>query len=651
MNARRCFLFMTVFLLAGCFLQPRVDPESRPPDRVAPPVESAPSGPVGLHEAMARAVRRHLDERRTRMVRIGMDPGWSAVRYERLPEAARAAGYGDYRGEAAAIGPDIPDASRELAELWDVLDLGMLRATGGGSDLAREKALRNILSDVRHAYYRAAAGHKLEADTEMALRRADAAVRGSGGNADPVAHRALYERMRRLDRVVRELQPAPTELAMLMGWSARGSMEADSRDLEQPWMPRIDREKVGLAGLALRFRPEVKNRLHPDRRLRDARAALAELAPGLDREGADVREWWNAGARVALHLFHGGPGRPADPRFLDLGVLVQAELALLRYRLAEGNFENAKRREEAAVAMVRDPVSPLDEAARVLEVQLARANRYLAFGEWQNALARVYQSLGVDPLPVQADAMRVPELARALERSMARWGEALMAAYAAHGPESRLPRRLEAAAPDDPFGLSVGLSVESPTDDPTTTLPPLPVPAPEATSPRSESGTGASHFVRADESRGAREISIFRDVVTIHALPAPNAPVIGQGLIGERYPLLGWSRKGMGWLKIEMSDGTGGWVPTRYMRPVEPEGRIDPEAAGAPGRDPMAVITTTRANVRFGAGLQYQVRYTENEGVRLSVIDTRGEWYHVRTPDGEAGWLHESVVRVADGGV
>lgn len=121
--------------------------------------------------------------------------------------------------------------------------------------------------------------------------------------------------------------------------------------------------------------------------------------------------------------------------------------------------------------------------------------------------------------------------------------------------------------------------------------------------------------------------------------------MIGQGLIGERYPLLGWSPKG--WLKIGLSDGSAGWIPTRYVRPVTPE--RETAADGTSGPAPMAVVTTTRANVRFGAGLNFQVRYTEEAGVRVPVVDATGEWFKVRTPDGELGWLHQSVVRVAGG--
>jgi SH3-like domain-containing protein len=100
-------------------------------------------------------------------------------------------------------------------------------------------------------------------------------------------------------------------------------------------------------------------------------------------------------------------------------------------------------------------------------------------------------------------------------------------------------------------------------------------------------------------------------------------------------------------LKIGMNDGSAGWIPTRYVRPVSRERATPGDAASGPS--PMAVVTTTRANVRFGAGLNFKVRYTEEAGVRVPVVDATGEWFKVRTPDGELGWLHQSVVRVAGG--
>lgn len=639
-NAQRWFLLTTIFLAVGCAFRPQPAPGPEPEAAPAPAAEEtvadpAPSAPVNLHEAMARAARRHLADRRTRLTRAAEDSGWGTARYERLPEAAREAGYGDYRGKADGVGTEASDLGRELAELWDVLDLGMARAAGSDA-LFRDKALRNLLSDVRYAYYRVAAARTLATDAEAALRRADAVIRESGAGGDPAGHHALYERMRRLQRVVRDLQPARAELAVLMGLPPGRAFEIVPLRWERPEIPPVGQDMEGLAELSLRFRPEVRDGLHPDRRAREARAALAEIAPGLRRNDADVRDWWNAGARIAVYLF-GAPGDgAANLRTLDLGAVTQTEVARLRYRMVVRAYGDAVGRENTAADSVRAAASPLEAAGRALDVQLARVDRYLVFGELQNALARLYQSVGADPLPLQADAMRVPELALALERSMARWDEMFQSAYAAYGPESRLPRRMETAA-------ETGGDAGSPS------APPLP-PLADSRTERAvvaEAETGMARSARAEGRAAAREISVFRDVVTIHAMPAPDAPVIGQGLIGERYPLLGWSRKG--WLKIGMNDGSAGWIPTKYVRPVEPKNTAA-AAAGAPGPDPMTVVTTTRANVRFDAGLEYQVRYTENEGVRLPVVDTRGEWFQVRTPRGETGWLHRSVVRVEGGG-
>ena len=75
-----------------------------------------------------------------------------------------------------------------------------------------------------------------------------------------------------------------------------------------------------------------------------------------------------------------------------------------------------------------------------------------------------------------------------------------------------------------------------------------------------------------EDRQPVREITVFRDVVNIHFAPSPESPVKGQGLIGEHYRLLGWARNG--WLKIEMGDGTPGWIPTKYVRPVETEDKV-----------------------------------------------------------------------------
>ncbi len=667
MNFRGFFPLLTVLLLTGCFFRPPSAPAPAEPERPVSAVgstrngSSAPSsrvsepprGPIRLSEAMARAVRRRLSIREARMARVLSDPPLGGVRYERLPEIAREAGYGEFRGRAFEP-DDAVDRSAELAELWEVLDLGLGRAAFGGrdrtppADRVREKSLQTLLADVRYAFYRAAAAQALTRDAEAALRRADGAIRESrDGNADPAAQRALYERMRLLQRATRELAPARAELGLLMNLPPDVAYTLELPRWERPELPSVRSDGAGLDAVALRLRGEVADRLHPERRARDARAGLARM--GADGSaGGDGRDWRRAAAQLAVHLF--GPAADAENRgrMLDMGVVAQVELALARYRRAERAYRDAATRAESVVDRTSASDGSPEAAGRAIDGQLARVARYLAFGEFQNALARVYNSAGADPLPARPETMQIPELARVLERSMDRRGETLASALAAYGPDRVRPFSA-AETGRDPAGEALSGRPADAGPAPRTFPPPVqepvfpPLGRPEAAPPERERGMERS--AREGGRTGAREISVFRDVVSIRRAPAPSAPVVGQGLIGERYPLLGWSPKG--WLKIEMNDGSAGWIPTRYVRPVTPE--RETADVGASGPAPMAVVTTTRANVRFGAGLHFKVRYTEEAGVRVPVVDATGEWFKVRTPDGEPGWLHQSVVRVAGG--
>ncbi|MFP4389201.1 MAG: SH3 domain-containing protein, partial [Desulfococcaceae bacterium] len=605
---------------------------------------------VGLSEAMARTVRHRLSLRKARMARVLADSALGAARYHRLPEAARNAGYGEYRGVEIDPTADSPDGQPDLAELWDVLDLGLSRfayASDGRPDEARlgEKALQNLLNDVRHAFYRAAAAQALTREAETVLRRADAVIREqSAESGDPAAQHSLYERMRHLQRATQELAPARAELGLLMNLPPDGVFTLETPPRKRDELSPVPDDASGLDAVALRFRKEVDDRLHLERRLRDARAALARMGAGRS-DPAAVRNWRGVGTQLAVHLFGPAENGGAETRVLDMGIVTQVELAMARYRRAERAYRDAVEREEAARLSARTAGDALAAAGNSIDMQLARVDRYLAFAESQNALARVYNAVGVDPLPEQADVMEISELAQALERSMARWGETLASALAAYGPDRRRPSSSMATAPGP--GIASPLPEAEPA--PRAELPPLSERVPAAGEP-ARAPPSRDRIRSASESgrKVAREISVFRDVVSIRRDPASNAPVIGQGLIGERYPLLGWAPDG--WLKIEMNDGSAGWIPTRFVRPVTPEKADASPADSASGPDPMTVITTTRANVRFGAGLNFQIRYTEEAGVRVPVVDATGDWFKVRTPDGELGWLHESVVRVAGSG-
>jgi hypothetical protein len=67
---------------------------------------------------------------------------------------------------------------------------------------------------------------------------------------------------------------------------------------------------------------------------------------------------------------------------------------------------------------------------------------------------------------------------------------------------------------------------------------------------------------------------------------------------------------------------------------------------GSPVRDKKFVtVTWTFVNIRSGAGNDYSVVASVNQGDKLIVIRESGEWLNVRSEDGKEGWISNKVVK------
>jgi len=70
------------------------------------------------------------------------------------------------------------------------------------------------------------------------------------------------------------------------------------------------------------------------------------------------------------------------------------------------------------------------------------------------------------------------------------------------------------------------------------------------------------------------------------------------------------------------------------------------EKLGSSVRDKKIVtVTWTFANIRSGAGNDYPVVTSVNQGDKLTVIGESGEWLNVRLEDGKEGWISGRVVK------
>ncbi|MDZ7260594.1 MAG: SH3 domain-containing protein [candidate division KSB1 bacterium] len=82
------------------------------------------------------------------------------------------------------------------------------------------------------------------------------------------------------------------------------------------------------------------------------------------------------------------------------------------------------------------------------------------------------------------------------------------------------------------------------------------------------------------------------------------------------------------WFRIELPDGSIGWIRQDLVK----KGNYKP------------LISIKEGNIREGPGLDYPIMSKIELGVELTQLARRGEWHGVKLPNGEFGWINNSLV-------
>jgi uncharacterized protein YgiM (DUF1202 family) len=68
---------------------------------------------------------------------------------------------------------------------------------------------------------------------------------------------------------------------------------------------------------------------------------------------------------------------------------------------------------------------------------------------------------------------------------------------------------------------------------------------------------------------------------------------------------------------------------------------------GGAAESKAAVFGTPTANLRAGAGIEHALKMTLKEGDQVSVEKLEGEWYLVSAADGQKGYVHKNLLKLA----
>ncbi|KJZ67880.1 TolC family protein [Pseudomonas fluorescens] len=439
------------------------------------------SGPLTLHQAMARAVKYNLEGRLKIMEEALAKRQLDLASFDMLPRMALDAGYVGRNNVNASSSQSVrtgtqslepstsQDRDRDVADLtmvWNVLDFGVsyISAKQQGDQRLivqerRRKVINTIVQDVRSAYWRAMAAERLLKQIDSLMARVDTA-RGNSQSmsqqriGDPIQalgyQRSLIEATRQLEEQRRALSLAKTELATLINLPLGTDLTLATQD--DYVIPELKVDLASLEQEALTSRPELREQDYQSRiSAAETRKAMLRLLPGLefsagghyDSNSFLVEQGWaDYGVKVTWNLFNvisapaainvakaGEEVAAARRQAMSIAVLAQLYVANANYREALRQFKTNQQLSDIdgqIVGQLRNryqaaSLGELDLIQGELNTLQADLRRDLSYADLRNAYGQIFASAGLDPLPDQVQSTEVQSIATALATREAAW--------------------------------------------------------------------------------------------------------------------------------------------------------------------------------------------------------------------------------------
>jgi outer membrane protein TolC len=441
------------------------------------------SGPLTVSDAIARALKYNL-EKRSKMMEEALALGQLDVdKFDLLPKLTGNAGYTEKSEPNATRSRDLytqttstsnpsysADRFARTADLtmsWNLLDFGLTYYTAkSNADRAmvaterRRKAVHNLISEVRFAYWRAAAYQTLKTDVDNAVAEARSAL----GKAKTVEkenlkapaealryQKSLLETLRQLTAIQQELSTARIELAALINVPPGSEIKLAVPDAMTPpdWSSSMER----MEEMAFVNNPDLREQGYLTRiTVDDTKKAIIKMLPGVTFTGSRNYDynsflmdnhWYEAGAKLSWNLMNviSGPSalKYADANeevakarriALRMAVLAQVHISERQFRNATSQFEQSdelwkvdKRLAELSDAKsANDASGMLERVAGHASAIASQLRRFQTYAQVEQAYAKMQATMGDDLLPDSVATHDLPALSSAIATRLETWG-------------------------------------------------------------------------------------------------------------------------------------------------------------------------------------------------------------------------------------
>ena len=487
----------SLFVFTGCAVQPRAILHDQAMKRASEDMDilsheqEAPTHPVTLYEAMARAIR-YNRERRVKVLETALSQHqFDLSQFDMLPKLTTQAGYTGRNPGPASYSESIKtgnvslepsksqDADRRVSDVtftWNILDFGLsyIRANQQANRhliaLEKErKAVQILISDVRRAWWEALSAQRLLKDIAPLEKRVLQALEVSRtvetkrlkNPLEALDHqRSLLQTLRTLQALKQDFSGIKARLATLMGLSKPGNLVLADPAFTSP-LPRIHWELDTMERAALVLRPELNQaQYQQDISRQDVHAALLGVLPnvslnaGLNWDSNSYlidNSWLSYGTQISWNLFNvlrapealkAAEAKQDIAREQRLAIsmvtLMQVHLALADHMDARTFYTLSRdylQVQTRILKQVQARAGNTQGQAKLIQEELnfivSQVRRDKAYAKVQDSFGRLLISMGIDPVPAQGNLGDIDALARGIKEHEAAWLEKDLKAYVA----------------------------------------------------------------------------------------------------------------------------------------------------------------------------------------------------------------------------
>jgi uncharacterized protein YgiM (DUF1202 family)/cell wall-associated NlpC family hydrolase len=155
--------------------------------------------------------------------------------------------------------------------------------------------------------------------------------------------------------------------------------------------------------------------------------------------------------------------------------------------------------------------------------------------------------------------------------------------------------------------------------------------------------TAPSRVSKPGTTKRQSVITVSVTSLNVRSTPSSSGAVIGSVYQGQKLVVVG---KSNGWYKVQLPNGTVGWVSADYVagKPKSSSGSTKSGSTKSTGSASGGTKASAALNVRSGPSLTSPVITVIPPGGSYQIVSWQNGWAKVRLPDGSTGWVSGTVV-------